>query len=115
MRDAGKTATAVNRNSIIGIGRSTCASYMEAFANNPKEVKSQFAVWAYGFLSGMNVAKYPETKDFSSIIGHDNDLYDNDVNGVNVYCDQHPLERLDAFLVTIYDRLPSTPPQAAAK
>jgi hypothetical protein len=107
-----KTATADNRNNIVGIGRSTCAAYTEALQTNPQEVKSQFAVWAYGFLSGMNVAEYPKTKDFSSILGMGTDAF---VKDVNIYCNQHARETLDRALVAFYARLPSTPPQAAAK
>jgi hypothetical protein len=106
-----KPATADNRYNIVGIGRSTCAEYTKALADNPKEVKSQFAVWAYGFLSGMNVAKYPETKDFSSIFGMGTDAF---VKDVNLYCNQHALETLDRALVAFYARLPSTPPPRSA-
>jgi hypothetical protein len=86
----------------IGIGVRTCAQFSKDFSNEPANADTAYTNWAFGFMSGVNVAMEAFDKprrNLASMSFEDKKAY------LRSYCENNPTKSPMDGAVEMYGKL----------
>ena len=98
-----QTISAKEVQVIAGVGASSCGQWIEG--REYKELDGMLVSWVQGFLSGMNLQRYAETKQEMAPIPDSGSL----LAYIDKYCRENPLRDVAYGAVELYKEIGNTP------